>query len=108
MLYKLSICRAIPTYEHTLPIHREIYDIATMEVYELHRKIEELSPECELVGVNTYCSVYNTITNQPLTCTRWGGINKSDVPIIHECTINQPRTIITYLCELNNNKWNTI
>ena len=39
MLYKLSIDNAIPTYENTLPIHRKTYDIAKMEVYELHRKI---------------------------------------------------------------------
>ena len=39
MLYKLSIDRTIPTYENTLPNHRETYDIAKMEVYELHRKI---------------------------------------------------------------------
>ena len=53
MLFKLSLNRGIPTHENTLPIHRETYDIAKMEVYELHRKIEELSPECELVGVKT-------------------------------------------------------
>ena len=41
MLYKLPIYTQIPTYENTLPIHRNIYDIANMEVYELHRKIEE-------------------------------------------------------------------
>ena len=40
MLYKLSIDRQIPTYENTLPIHRKMYDIAKMEVYELHRKVE--------------------------------------------------------------------
>ena len=39
MLYKLSIDINIPTYENTLPIHRNICDIAKMEVYELHRKI---------------------------------------------------------------------
>ena len=76
MLYKLSIDRNIPTYENTLPNHRKIYDIAKMEVYELHRKIEELNPECELVGVKTYCLVYNNTTNQPLICTKWGGIKK--------------------------------
>ena len=76
MLSKLSIDRNIATYETTLPIHREISDIANMEVYGLHRKIEELNPECELVGVKTYCLVYNHITNQPLTCTKWGGIKQ--------------------------------
>ena len=105
MLNKLSIDRSIPTYENTLRIQRNIY--AKMEVYELHRKIE-LNPECELVGVKTYCLVYNNITNQPLTCTKCGGIKQSDVPIIHECIINQPSIIRTYSYELNNNTWNTI
>ena len=86
MLYKISIDRGIPTYGKTLPIHTEIYDISKMEVYELHRKIDELSPECELVGVKTNGLVYNNITHQPLTCTKWGGIKQSDVPIIHDCT----------------------
>ena len=40
MIYKLSIDIIIPTYEHTLPIHRKINDIVNMEVYELHSKIE--------------------------------------------------------------------
>ena len=53
-----------------------MYDITKMKVYELHRKIEESNPECELVGVNTDCLVYNNITNQPFTCTKWGGIKQ--------------------------------
>ena len=89
ILYKLSIDRKIPMYENTLSIQRKIYGIAKMEVYELHRNIEELNPECELVGVKTYCLVYNNITNQPSTCTKWGGIRICDVPIIHECTVNK-------------------
>ena len=74
MLYKRSIDRTNPTYENTLPIHRNMYDITQMEVYELHRKIEGLNPECELVGVNTSCLVYNSTTNEAFTCTKWGGI----------------------------------
>ena len=107
MLNELPIGRKVPMYENTLPTNREIYDIAKMEVYELHRKIEESSPECELVGVKTDCSVYNNITNQPLTCTKWGGSKQSDVPIIHECTVNQPSRSRTDLYALNNITWNT-
>ena len=55
-----------------------------MEVYGIHRKIEELNPECGLVGVKTNCLVYNKNTNQSLTCTKWGSIKQSDVPITHE------------------------
>ena len=70
MLYKLSIGRGTPMYENALPIHREICDIVKMEVYGLHRKMEESNPECELVGVKTDGLIYNNITNQPLTCTK--------------------------------------
>ena len=76
MLYQLSRNIEIPMYEHTLPIHRGIYDIARMEVYELHLIIHKSNPDCELIGVKTYCLVYNSITNKPFTCTKWGGINK--------------------------------
>ena len=108
MLYQLSTNKRIPMYENTLPIHRNIYDIARMEVYELHLKIHKANPDCELIGVKTYCLVYNNITNKPFTCTKWGGIKTCDVPIIHECTINQPSRIRTNGYELNNNTWNTI
>ena len=77
-----------------------------MEVYELHRKIE-LNHECELVGVQTDCLFFTNITNQPLTCIKWGGIKQPDVPIIHECIISQPSRIRTDLYELNNSTWNT-
>ena len=82
-------------------------DIAKMEVHELHRKIEESNPECELVGVKTDL-VYNNITNQPLTCTKRGGTKQPDVPITHECTIHQPNRTRADLHELNNNTWDTI
>ena len=57
MLYKLPIDRKTPTYENTLPIRMKIYVIANMEVFGFHRKVEELNPECELVGVKTDCLV---------------------------------------------------
>ena len=107
MLYQLSTNKRIPMYENTLPINRNIYDIARMEVYELHLKIHKANPDCEFIGVNTYCLVYNNITNKQSTCTKWGGIKTCDVPIIHECTMNQPSIIISYVYELNNNTWNT-
>ena len=68
--------KQIPLHENTLPIHRQIYDIARMEMYELDLQIKELNPECELVGIKTDCLVYNNITNEPKTTTEWGGIKK--------------------------------
>ena len=32
--------KEIPMYENTLPTHRKIYDIASMEVYEVHLKMQ--------------------------------------------------------------------
>ena len=37
-----------------------------------------------------------------------GAVLKNDVPIVQECTINQPSRIRTDVYELNNNTWNTI
>ena len=36
MLYQLPRNKEIPTYDNTLPIHRKPYDLAIMDVYELH------------------------------------------------------------------------
>ena len=55
-----------------------------------------------MVGVKT------NITNQPSTCTKWGGIKICDVPTIHECTINTDNRVRTDTYELTNNTWNNI
>ena len=98
ILYQLSNKQEIPTYENTLPIHRKIYDKANMEMYELYLQIKELNPNCELVGIKTDCLVFNNITNEPPTSNKWGGVQKCDVPLIKECTVNQEpkRRIDTY------------
>ena len=41
MLYQLSRNKEIPMYENTLPIHRTCYDIARIEVYEIHLQIHK-------------------------------------------------------------------
>ena len=61
-----------------------------------------------MVGVKTDCLVYNNITNQPSTCTKWGGIKTCDVPIIHECTVNKDNRVRTDTYELTNDTWNNI
>ena len=103
-LYKPPIDRQVSMYENTLSIHRGIHDIAKMEVYELHRKIKECNPECELVGVKTDCLIHS----QPSTCTKWGGVKKCDVPIVHECTLTKDSRVRTDTYELTNNTWNSI
>ena len=100
--------KQLPLHENTLPIHRKIYDIARMEMYELDLQIKELNPECELVGIKTDCLEYNNRTNEPTTTTEWGGIKKCDVPLIKLCTINQESKLRTDRYELTNNQWNNI
>ena len=108
ILYQLSTNKEIPMYENTLPIHRKNYDVARMQMYEIHLTITELNPNCEFVGVKTDCLAYNNITVEPSTSTRWGDIKKCDVPVIHECTVNQPSRTRTDTYELTNNTWNNI
>ena len=79
-----------------------------MQMYEIDLEIKLLNPNCERVGINTYCLVYNDITTQPHTSTAWSHIKKCDVPTIHERTINQPSRMITDTYELTNNTWNNI
>ena len=44
----------------TLPTHRGNYDIARMEAYELYLKMHKANPDCESIGVKTYCLVLIT------------------------------------------------
>ena len=46
------------------------------------------------------------VTNH--TSTSWGHVKKSDVPTIHECTINQPSRMRTDTYELTNTIWNNL
>ena len=77
------------------------------KLYELHSNMHKSNPDCESIGVKTCCLVYDSITNQPFTCTKWGGIKTCDVPTMHECTIDQPSRIKTDVYELNTNTWDT-
>ena len=79
-----------------------------MQMYEIDLAIKELNPECERAGIKANCLAYNNITTLPNTSTKWGDIRKCDVPVIHECTINQPSRMRTDTHELTNNTWNTI
>ena len=40
LLYHLNMKSEFSKYENTLPIHRKIYDVARLEIYELHKKYE--------------------------------------------------------------------
>ena len=79
-----------------------------MHMYEIDLDIQQLNPNCERAGINTYYLTYNNITTLPHTSTSWGHIKKRDVPTIHECTIDQPSRMRTETYELTNNTWNNV
>jgi len=39
ILYHLNMKSELSMYENTLPIHRKIYDVARLEIYELHKQV---------------------------------------------------------------------
>ena len=61
MIYNVIDKTEISKYENTLPIHRKIYDIANMEMYELYLEVMALNPKAELVAIKTDCLVFNQI-----------------------------------------------
>ena len=61
MLYNVIDKTEISKYENTVPIHRKIYDIANMEMYELYLKAMSLNPKAELIGIKTDGLVFNKL-----------------------------------------------
>ena len=76
MIYQLTRNKDIPLWENTLPIHRKIYDIAKMQMYEIDLETQQLNPKCERAGIKADCLAYNNITTSPHTSTSWGHIKK--------------------------------
>ena len=58
VLYNVIDKTETSKYENTLPIHRKIYDIANMEMYELYLEVMSLNPKAELIGIKTDCLVF--------------------------------------------------
>ena len=61
IIYNVICKTEISKYENTLPIHRTIYDIASMEMYGIYLEVMSLNPKAELVGIKTDCLVFNRI-----------------------------------------------
>ena len=74
MFYQLTRNTEIPLWEHTLPIHRHIYDIARMQMYEIDLETQQLNPNCFRSGIKADRLAYNNITTLPHTGTSWGHI----------------------------------
>ena len=80
ILYQLTYDNPICKYEHTLPIHRKIYDIANMEMYAVFLQVKKLNPRCKLVGIKTDCLVFNNAKVEIQTSNVWGDVKKCEVP----------------------------
>ncbi len=50
-LYKVEIINEIKLFEIALPIHRKVYDVANMTIYEYYNKIKELNTRASLIGI---------------------------------------------------------
>ena len=61
ILYDIIDKTEVSKYENTLPNHKNIYDIANMEMYELYLEVMALNPKAELVGIKTDYLVFNRI-----------------------------------------------
>ena len=76
MLYQLTKHKEIQLWGNPLPIHRKIYDIARMQMYEIDLEIQQLNPNCGRACIKADCLAYNNITTLPHTSTSWGHIKK--------------------------------
>ena len=73
-LYFITLSNEIRKYENKLPIRRKIYDIETMEMYELYLEVMSLNPKAELVGIKTDCLVFDKINQGIELSTEIGGV----------------------------------
>ena len=81
MLYNVIDKTEISKYGNTLPIHRKIYDIANMEMYELCLEVRALNPKAQLVGIKTDCLVFTKIRkdiklSDEIRCKKMQGTRK--------------------------------
>ena len=95
MLYNVIDKTEISKYENTLPIHRKIYDIANMEMYELCLEVMPLNPKAELVGIKTDCLVFNKVKKDIALSNGIGGVKKCRVPESNQYTLNQQPVVRT-------------
>ena len=108
MIYDIIDKTEITKYENTLPIHRKIYDIANMEMYELYLEVMALNPKAELVGIKTDCLVFNKVKKDIELNDDIGGVKKCMVPEGNKYTLNQLPVVRTGTYDLEYKQWNNI
>ena len=107
MIYNVIDKTEISKSENTLPIHRKIYDIANMEMYELYLDVKKLNPKAELVGIKTDCLVFNKIKKYIELNDDIGGVKKCMVPESNKYTLT--KTVArTGTYDLEYGRWNNI
>eukprot|EP00972_Heterocapsa_arctica_P019200 2832715-Heterocapsa_arctica.AAC.1 len=104
MTYDNPICN----YENTRPIHRKIYDVANMEMYELCLEVKRLNPRCKLVGIKTDCLVFNNAKTDMKTSNEWGCVKKCAVPPINQYTLGIKPQLRSTTYDLEYQKWDMI
>ena len=108
LIYNIIDKSEISKYENTLPIHRKIYDIANMEMYELYLEVLSLNPKAELLGIKTDCLVFKNIKKDIELSDEIGGVKKCRVPDSNKYTLNTKPLIRDETYNLEYEKWNSI
>ena len=98
----------ISKYENTLPIHRKIYDIANMEMYDLYLEVMSLNPKAELIGIKTDCLAVNKIKKDIALSNEIGGVKRCRVPDSNKYTLNPKPVVRTETYDLEYEQWNHI
>ena len=106
MIYNVIDKTETSKYENTLPIHRKIYEIVNMEMYELYLDAKKLNPKAELVGIKTGCLVFNKIKKDIALNEEIGGVKKR-VPESNQYTLTKP-IARTGTYDLEYTQWNNI
>lgn len=78
MVWMPEVSNKTPSYNNALPIHKKLYDVANMMVYENHLQIMSFDPRAELVGVTTYSLCYINIDNG--IHFKWGEVKGEWLP----------------------------
>ena len=77
MVWMVRISKKTPVYNNSLPIHRNIYDIANMMVYKQHLQIMTFNPCAVLVRLKAdlvgYTGIEHEIETDDYT---WGKVKR--------------------------------
>ena len=61
ILSRIEITNEIKSFENGLPIHRKIYVLANMKIYEYYNKTKELNSIPLFIGIKTDCLLFDNV-----------------------------------------------